>query len=631
MGANAQELRVRQGATRSHLVPLTGTITLGRDPACVVVFNDEEISRHHARISPERGGATIEDLSSTNGTFVNGERLLASAALLPGDTIELGSAILEYRAVDLPATRARPIQAPQVTAVRDVLMNPSRLLTATTGSRKWWTLALVCAASFMLLVDTTIVSVALPSIRKDLGASFSELQWVVDAYSASLATFLLAFGSVSDLIGRRRVFLAGLLTFTAASALCGLAWSAVSLDVLRAVQGVGAAMIFGTSEALVAQEFPGSERAIGFAVLGAIIGLAIASGPLIGGVVTDALGWRAIFYVNVPIGLVAAALTMRRMVNFRGPETRIDYAGTALSSAAVFMLVFALIRGNDEGWGSPLILGCLAGAAVVMAGFVLLELRVEHPLWDLSMLRIPTFNGTSTASFALSASLLSLVLYITLWFQSVLGASPLGAGLRLLALTLPVLVFAPVGGRLGGIVPARIMISIGLACVSAGALWMSTIGARSAWTVLAPGLALAGTGLGLSAPALADTAVSIVPPWRIGMASGLNAAVREFGLATGIAGLGAIFQHAILAKTSGLLAGSPYARLSTAAGRAISSGATQALLRSVPAGARAPLRHAAETSFTAGLHRIFMISAAVALVGAVAALALVRREDLVSS
>jgi hypothetical protein len=179
---------------------------------------------------------------------------------------------------------------------------------------------------------------------------------------------------------------------------------------------------------------------------------------------------------------------------------------------------------------------------LLFAVFVVLELRLKHPLWDLSLLRIPTFNGTSTASFALSASLLSLVLYITLWFQSILDASPLGAGLRLLTLTVPVLVFAPVGGRLGEVVPARVMMGWGLPSVAAGTLWMSGVDAGSKWTVLAPGLALGGMGLGISAPALADTAVSIVPAWRIGMASGLNAAVREFGLAMGIAALGAVLR-----------------------------------------------------------------------------------------
>jgi EmrB/QacA subfamily drug resistance transporter len=630
MGLSARELRVQRGATNANLIPVDGIVTLGRDPACDVIFDDVEISRRHARISSSDGETTIEDLASSNGTFVNGERLLVRTALAPGDVIELGSAILQYAPPDRQATLVRRREIPQVTTVRQVYEQPSRVLAVVRDTRKWWTLGLVCTASFMLLVDTTIVSVALPSIREDLGASFSQLQWVVDAYSAALATFLLAFGSVSDLIGRRRVFLAGLLTFTAASALCGLAWSPVALNVLRAVQGVGAAMIFGTSEALVAQEFAGSERAIGFAVLGAIIGLAIAAGPLIGGIVTDTLGWRAIFYVNVPIGLVAAALTMRHMVNLRGPDTKIDYAGTVLSSAAVFLLIFALIRGNDEGWGSPLIVGSLLGAAALFVAFVLVELRLEHPLWDLSLLRIPTFNGTSTASFTLSASLLSLVLYLTLWFQSILGASPLGAGLRLLALTGPVLLFAPVGGRLGGIVPARIMIGVGLACVSAGTLWMSTIDASSKWTVLAPGLALAGAGLGLSAPALADTAVSIVPAWRIGMASGLNAAVREFGLATGIAALGAVFQHVVLTHTSAALAGSPYARLSGAAGRAIASGGTQGLLHGVPARARVPLQHAANVSFTAGLHTIFLISAGIALVGSLAGFALVRSKDLIA-
>src|SRR3954464_1768644 len=236
-------------------------------------------------------------------------------------------------------------------------------------ARKWWTLLAVTTATFMLLLDITVVNVALPSIREDLGASFTDLQWVIDAYALSLAALVLTAGSLADRIGRRRVFAIGLGIFTVASLLCGLAPDPTFLNVARAVQGVGGAVMFAVSLALIGQEFaPGRDRGTAMGAYGATIGVAVAIGPLVGGALTDWLGWESVFYLNVPIGIAAIVVTYAKLRETRDPNaTRVDWAGTATFSAALFTLVLALLRGNDEGWGSTKIVALFAASAALLA------------------------------------------------------------------------------------------------------------------------------------------------------------------------------------------------------------------------------------------------------------------------
>ena len=247
-------------------------------------------------------------------------------------------------------------------------------------ARKWWTLIAVSVATFMLLLDITVVNVALPSIRDDLGASFSDLQWVVDAYALTLAALVLTAGSLADRLGRRRLFAWGLGIFSAASLLCALAPDPTFLNVARALQGIGGAVMFAVSLALMAQEFPaGRERGTAMGIYGATIGVAVAIGPLVGGALTDALGWQSIFYLNVPIGLAAIGVTYCKLRESRDPNaTRVDWAGVATFSAALFLLVLALVRGNDEGWGSTLIVSLFAGSAALLAAFLAIERRVAR-------------------------------------------------------------------------------------------------------------------------------------------------------------------------------------------------------------------------------------------------------------
>ncbi len=497
--------------------------------------------------------------------------------------------------------------------------------------RKWWTLIAVCTATFMLLLDITVVNVALPDIQRSLDATFSELQWVVDAYALMLAALLLTAGVLGDLLGRRRVFGVGFGLFTFASLLCGLAPSAVTLDIFRGLQGVGGAIMFATSLALIAQEFQGPERATAFGAWGATVGGAVAVGPLIGGVLTETLGWEWIFFVNVPVGIVAIWLTFTKLRDVRAPHPGgIDWGGTVTFSGALFALVFALIRANAEGWGSTLIVGLFTLSAVLLAAFIVIELRRPEPMFDLTLFRKPTFVGASIAAFSLSASMFAMFLYLTLYIQDVLGFSPLEAGVRFLPITLLSFVVSPIAGKLSERLPVRGFLGGGLTLVGVGLLLMHGVHFNSKWTELLPGFVLCGVGIGLVNPPLASTAIGVVEPVRSGMASGINTTFRQVGIATGIAALGAVFQHQVATVLAQRLAGTPGAGRVNQLAEAVAGGGAQAVVQRVPPGARARVSDASRAAFISGFNRILVIGAIVAFVGAVLSFALVRRRDFVT-
>jgi EmrB/QacA subfamily drug resistance transporter len=497
--------------------------------------------------------------------------------------------------------------------------------------RKWWTLIASCTAIFMLLLDVTIVNVALPSIERGLDATFTDLQWVIDAYALTLAGVLLAAGSLADKVGRRLVFMLGLAVFTVSSLACGLAPDPLFLHISRAAQGIGGAMMFGTSLALVAQEFHGRERGTALGIWGATTAAAVSTGPLVGGALVDALSWRWIFLVNVPIGLAALVVSRLRLREARDPRARgVDVAGVAALCPALFLLVYALIRGNDSGWGSAPIVLCLAGSVVLLVAFVFIERRASDPLLDLGLFRKPAFTGATIAGFCLSASIFSMFLYITLFFQNVLGYSPFEAGLRSLPVTGMLLFVSPLSGRLTARVPVRLLLGTGMAFVTVGLALMGTLSDDSGWTALLPGQVLAGIGIGLTTPALASTAVGVVAPQLSGMASGANNTARQLGIATGIAGLGSVFQSKIQSTLTPLLAGGPAASHTDELARAVASGGTGRALSAAPPAARDQITHAAHHAFVAGFNKIALVGVAVAAVGSVAGYALVRSRDFVA-
>jgi EmrB/QacA subfamily drug resistance transporter len=498
--------------------------------------------------------------------------------------------------------------------------------------RKWWTLLAVSIGTFMLLLDITVVNTALPSIQKDLSATFTDVQWVIDAYTLSLAAIVLTAGSLADRLGRRAVFVAGLALFSISSLAAALAPDATFLNVSRAIQGIGGAAMFAVSLALVAQEFPaGRERGTAMGVYGATIGVSVAIGPLVGGAITSGLGWRWVFFLNVPIGAMATALTFAKLRESRDPNaTRVDWLGLVTFSTSLVMLVLALLRGNDDGWGSPLIVSLLAGAAVTLAAFVAVERRVAEPMLPLGLFRRGAFTGVQLAAFAVSASLFALFLYLTLYLQNYLGYSPLQAGLRYLPITLAPFFVAPVAVALMARLPARVVMAIGLGGVGAGLLLMSGLTASSSWTALLPGFIVAGIGVGLLNPVIADVAVSVVPKEQSGMAAGINDTFRQVAVAVGTAAWGAIFLGRGADKIASAAAGTP-----AAAGNhphqlieAASGGQLGAALARLPHSAQYAVANAAHQGFLSGLNTILVLGAMLAFAGAVVAMWLVREHEI---
>ena len=497
--------------------------------------------------------------------------------------------------------------------------------------RKWWTLLVVCISIFMLLLDITVVNVALPEIQRDLDADFSHLQWVVDAYALTLAALLLTAGSLADRYGRRLIFAGGLVMFVAASLLCGLSTSPTMLDLSRGLQGIGGAAMFATSLALLAQEFEGRERATAFAVWGATTGLAVAIGPLVGGALVDGIGWEWIFYVNIPIGALCVWITMTKVRETRDPsQGGVDLPGVITFSVALFCLVFALIRGNSEGWGSGVIVGLLIASVGFFIAFVGFERRVANPMFDLQLFRKPTFTGASIVAFSLSASMFAMFLYVTLYMQNVLGYTALETGWRFLPLSLLSFFAAAISGRLSERVPVRYLMSGGLLAVAVGLLLMHGIEIDSKWTTLLAGFIFAGIGIGLVNPPLASTAIGVVRPQQSGMASGINTTFRQVGIATGIAALGAVFQARVESKLIDI-APPQFASRADQLAEGIASGGSKQAIAEAPPGARGQITEAANQAFISGFNTILLLGVAIAVAGAISALVLVRRRDFVAA
>jgi EmrB/QacA subfamily drug resistance transporter len=494
---------------------------------------------------------------------------------------------------------------------------------------KWWTLVAVCLGTFMLLLDITIVNVALPDIQRALNASFSDLQWVVDAYALTLAAFLLTAGSLADMFGRRLLYLIGLVVFTCASALCGFAVTTLMLQLSRALQGIGGAIMFAVSLALLADSFRGRDRGVAFGVWGAVTGLAVAIGPLLGGILTSGLSWRWIFFVNVPIGVMAVVIAITRVAESRAPQaSRPDWAGFALFTAALSSLVYGLIESNQRSFTDTLVLACFAVAAVLFVGFIIVERRIAHPMFDLGLFTLPTFSGGSVAAFGLSASIFAMLLYLVLYLQDILGYSPLGTGVRLMVISGGILVTATVAGRLTSRVPIRLLVGPGLLAVGVSLLLMRGLDATSTWTHLIPGMIVGGLGIGLVNPPLASTAVGVVAPQRAGMASGINSTFRQVGIATGIALLGTLFSNMVGDQVRARVAAVPgLSHQGARIASAVQSGQIGSVIGRLPGPARQAVGLITRGAFTAGLNRILLVAAIIALVSGVVALAAIRTRD----
>ena len=497
--------------------------------------------------------------------------------------------------------------------------------------KKWWTLIVVGAGTFMLLLDVTIVVVALPNIQTALHASFSDVQWVIDAYALTLASLLLTTGVLADRYGRRLLFAIGLCVFTLGSLTCGLAQSPLMLILSRSGQGIGGAIMFSTSLALLGQSFRGKDRGVAFGVWGAITGVAVSLGPILGGAITTEISWRGIFLVNVPVGIAALVLTLGRVEESRAPHAGLpDWVGFGLLTAGLVGVVYGLIRASETSWGNSGVIACLTVGGALIVAFVLAELRVSEPMFDLSLFRTPTFTGGLVAAFTMNGSLFALYLYLVLYLQDILHYSALATGLRLLVSTGALFVTAVISGRLSERVPIRLLIGPGLTLVGVGLLTMTGLSGTSSWTHLLPGLVISGLGAGLVNPPLASTAIGVVAPERAGMASGVNSTARQVGFATAIAAYGTIFLSAFRRHLTQSLAATPtLARRSHTVATAVRQGSVSHILAATPPDLRGQLEGAIRAAFAHGIDDLAIVSGAVALLGALGAFALIRSKDFV--
>ena len=394
----------------------------------------------------------------------------------------------------------------------------------------------------MLMLDISVINTAISDIAGGLDTDLTGLQWVIDAYTIPLAATVLTAGALADRLGRRRLFALGLMIFTVSSALCGAASSIETLVGARAIQGLGASMMFATALALISQATPMQEdRVKALAVYGAAIGASFALGPFIGGSLTELFGWRAIFLINVPIGAVALWITFRAVAESRDPTPRrIDLPGQITLIAGLFLLILALLRGNEEGWGSAGIVAALSGAALFLVAFIVVEERSREPMMPLRLLSQRRFAGPQVAVFAIASSFFAVFLYMTLYLQTVLGLSPIETGLVYLPGTFLVFAVSGMTATLGAKASPAKLANIGLALISAGMVALLMIGVDSSWTVTLPGLLLASIGTGLFNPTASELALRALPEEQSGLAVGANDTFRQTGVAVGIAALGTL-------------------------------------------------------------------------------------------
>jgi EmrB/QacA subfamily drug resistance transporter len=453
-----------------------------------------------------------------------------------------------------------------------------------------WTLRVVCVSTALLLLNVAAPQVALPAIAESLRASFSDLQWVLSGYALALAVFLLTAGTLADRYGRRRLFVIGLAGFSAGSALCALAPSAGTLVAARLVQGVGAAVVFPSSLAILAEEFHGAERRRAIGTWGAVIGLAFAAGPLIGGVLVETLGWRSVFASSVVLGVPILALALRYVRESADPDPPpIDWAGVTTLSAGLFAGVFAVLRANALGWTSATVLGCLAASALLVLAFVVVERVTARPMLELSLFRNRTFTGATVIVALLAGGSFGAFAYVTLFLIDVQGRDPLEAGLVLAPLALVSFAVSALAGRAQERVPLRGALTIGMLVMAAGLLALRAgLRTDASWHALLPGLAVIGAGVGLANPLVTFAHLGVLPPAQGGLASALNNTARQIGLAVGIAVLGALLEATV-------------------------SGA-------------GPGERAA--AYTGGVDDLLLIAAVLGVVGAAAAAALVRQADM---
>ena len=412
----------------------------------------------------------------------------------------------------------------------------------TDENRRWWTLGAMCFALFMIMLDNTVVNVALPSIQKDLGSSISGLEWTVNAYTLSFAVLLVTGGRLGDIFGRRRMFLFGVVVFGLSSAFIGLSQSEAWLVTGRAVQGVGAAFMMPGTLSIISNAFPPEELGKAIGTWAGVSAIALAVGPLLGGWLTEDVSWRAIFFINLPVAIGAVIVTL-----FAAHESRdetvgrtVDLPGIAGITVSLTALVFALVEGNSWGWGSPKIIGLLALSVVALAAFVVVEKRAVAPVVDFDALRSRQFLGANIVAFMVSFGMLAMFFFLALYMQNILGFSPLEAGVRFLPATVVIIFAGPIAGRLADRFGPRPLMTAGMLITAVSLFWQSRIGVDTSYGFLAPAFVLMGLGMGLVMSPMSMAAMNAVDRTKAGVASGTLSMFRMVGGTFGVAALGAL-------------------------------------------------------------------------------------------
>jgi EmrB/QacA subfamily drug resistance transporter len=487
--------------------------------------------------------------------------------------------------------------------------------------RKWLPLLTVCLGTFMLLIDVSIVNVALPSMVFDLHASFGALQWVVDAYVLALAALLLGAGSVADIVGHRRAYAVGLAVFALSSLTCGLAPNPGLLVAARAVQGVGAAAMFATNVPLLNASYTGRDRGTAYGVWGAVAGASTAVGPVLGGVLTQYTTWRWVFFVNLPVSAVTIALTLTVLGAANAPRrVRVDVPGIVTFTGAAGCATYALIRANDVGWSDLAVWLLIGAAAVLLAVFGLLEKLSGQPMFDLALLRNRRFVGVLLAGMAMTFAGFGTFTYTSVWLQSVLRMTPLEAGFTGLPLSIAAFLTSALLGRFLHDRRPDLVIGGGLLLIGAGGLVSALIVHGSAhWPQLVPGFTIVGIGVGITTPVVGSVSMGLVPVHRTGMAAGAVNTARQLGIAFGIAALGSVF----VARAESSLAGRSVQDHGRVA-HAIAGGQTQKLLSTLPADARAAFDAAAHVAAVTSVQAAFVVAGAVGVVAAALVTVLMR-------
>ncbi len=405
----------------------------------------------------------------------------------------------------------------------------------------------------MIMLDNTVVNVALPTIQRDLGIGVSELEWVVTGYALSFAVLMLSGGKLADMFGRRRVFLVGLAVFTLASLLCGLAGNAELLIGARVLQGVGAACMMPATLSIITATFPPRERGAALGIWAGVSAMALAIGPLVGGLITEHIGWNWIFFINVPVGLVGLVAARLIIPESRdtSKEQRLDLPGLLTSGVALFALVYALIEANSKGWTSPLILGLFAVAAISGAAFVVLELHQRLPMFDMRLFRDPTFAGANTVALLVSLAMFGVFFFISLFMQNVLGYSAVRAGAAFLPMTILIILIAPMAGKASDRLGSRWLMTGGMTMVGCSLLIFAQLQSDSSYISLLPGMVLGGFGMAITMTPMTAAALSSVPVDKAGVGSGMLNTFRQVGGSLGIAVMGAILASGSNATLSG--------------------------------------------------------------------------------